>query len=62
LEFNVPFQHKYGYIRDEQSQLIAILVPKLVAMATTLRHSISAMSSSDNLTPKTHSYNQTTSC
>jgi len=20
LEFNVPFQHKYGYIRDEQSQ------------------------------------------
>ena len=28
------------------------LVPKLVAMATTLRHLISAMSSSDSLTPK----------
>jgi len=33
--------------------VIAILVVKLVAMATTLRHSISAMSSSDTLTPKT---------
>ena len=22
LEFNVPFQHKYGYIRDERSQFI----------------------------------------
>jgi len=32
--------------------VIAILVPKLVAMATTHRHSISAMSSSDSLTPK----------
>jgi len=34
-------------------QVIAILVPKLVAMATTLEHSISAMISSDSLTPKT---------
>jgi len=32
----------------------ANLVPKLVAMATTLRHSISAISSLDSLTPKTH--------
>jgi len=25
LEFNVPFQHKYGYIRDEISaQLVAV--------------------------------------
>jgi len=39
--------------------VIAILVPKLVAMATTLRHLISAMSSSVSLTPKTHLYNQT---
>ena len=34
--------------------VIAILVPKFVAMATTFRHSISAMSSSDSLTPKNH--------
>jgi len=34
--------------------LIASLVPKLVAMATSLRISISDMSSSDSLTPKTH--------
>jgi len=33
---------------------IAILVPKLVSMATTLTHLISAMSSLDSLTPKTH--------
>ena len=32
--------------------VIAILVPKLVVMAMTLRYSISAMSSSDSLTPK----------
>jgi len=24
LEFNVPFQHKYGYIRDEGEQVVAI--------------------------------------
>ena len=34
--------------------VIAILVLKLVVMAITLRHSISAMSSLDSLTPKTH--------
>ena len=34
--------------------VIALLVPKLVAMATSLRPSISAMSSLDSLTPKTH--------
>ena len=39
--------------------VIAILVPKLVAVATTRRHSISALSSSDSLTLKTHPYNQT---
>ena len=34
--------------------VIAILVPKLVATATTLKHSISTIFSSDRLTPKTH--------
>jgi len=26
LEFNVPFQHKYGYIRDEQGDIKLLLV------------------------------------
>ena len=34
--------------------VIAILVPKLVAMATSFRPSMSGMSSLDSLTPKTH--------
>jgi len=34
--------------------VIAILVPELVAMATTVRHSISTIFSSDSLTSKTH--------
>jgi len=34
--------------------VIAILVPKLVAMAMTLRYSISARFSLDSLMPKTH--------
>ena len=25
MEFNVPFQHKYGYIRDEVDDVISIL-------------------------------------
>jgi len=25
LEFNVPFQHKYGYIRDDHSMLNHVL-------------------------------------
>jgi len=33
---------------------MAILVPKLVAMATSLRPFISAMSALDSLSPKTH--------
>jgi len=37
--------------------VISVLVPKLVAMATTLRHSISTMFSSDSLTAKTHPIN-----
>jgi len=27
LEFNVPFQHKYGYIRDERSEMESYLYP-----------------------------------
>jgi len=27
LEFNVPFQHKYGYIRDKRSGWRVILLP-----------------------------------
>jgi len=34
--------------------VIAILVPKFVAVATSLRPSISGMSSLDSLTPKTY--------
>jgi len=25
LEFNVPFQHKYGYIRDESKKVSSLL-------------------------------------
>jgi len=34
--------------------VIAILVPKFVAMVTTIRHSIWTIFSSDSFTPKTH--------
>jgi len=27
LEFNVPFQHKYGYIKDERSGMESYLYP-----------------------------------
>jgi len=37
----------------QTKSVITILVPKLIAMATSLRPSISAMSSLDSLTPKT---------
>jgi len=39
---------------SHKAMSLEILVRKLVAMATALRHLISAMSSSDSLTPKTH--------
>jgi len=26
LEFNVPFQHKYGYIRDESARVLSSLL------------------------------------
>jgi len=38
---------------SHKAQFLAILVPKIDAMATAVRHSISTVFSSDNLTPKT---------
>ena len=38
LEFNVPFQHKYGYIRDERSQFIedtvepSVFLPGIISL------------------------------
>ena len=38
LEFNVPFQHKYGYIRDERSQFIedtvepSVFLPEIISL------------------------------
>ena len=38
LEFNVPFQHKYGYIRDKQSQFIedtvetSVFLPGIISL------------------------------
>ena len=38
LEFNVPFQHKYGYIRDERSQFIentvepSVFLPRIISL------------------------------
>ena len=40
LEFNVPFQHKYGYIRDEWSQFIedtvepSVFLPGIISLVT----------------------------
>jgi len=35
LEFNVPFQHKYGYIRDEE--LLGLFIRVCIALGTTKR-------------------------
>jgi len=38
LEFNVPFQHKYGYIRNERSQFIedtvepSVFLPGIISL------------------------------
>jgi len=45
--------------QHHQHHMQTLLVTKLVAMATTLRHSTSARFSSDSLTPKTHPLNHT---
>ena len=52
---NKPFFiRKPHVVISRQSPFAANVVPKLVAMATSLRPSISAMSSLDSLTPKTY--------
>jgi len=37
LEFNVPFQHKYGYIRDKAVTQALVLVNMLISHNTTQR-------------------------
>jgi len=34
LEFNVPFQHKYGYIRDEHCPVVYLLIYCSTSAAT----------------------------
>ena len=48
------FTRKPHVVIIRQSKFADIAVPKLVAMATSLRPSISDMSSLDSLTPKTY--------
>ena len=48
------FTRKPHVVIFRQSPFAVNAVPKLVAMATSLRPSISAMSSLDSLSPKTH--------
>jgi len=55
------FTRKPHVVIFHQSPFAGNAVPKLVAMATFLRPSMSDMSSLDSLTPKTHPYNQTAS-
>jgi len=60
-EVEPSFIRKPHVVISRQSPFAANVVPKLVAMATSLRPSISAMSSLDSLTPKTYPSNQTVS-
>jgi len=48
------FTRKPHVVISHQSPFVDNVVPKLVSMATSLRLSISAMSSLDSLTPKTY--------
>ena len=50
----LSFTRKSYVVIFRQSPFAANAVPKLVAMATSLRPSISAMSPVDSLSPKTH--------
>jgi len=55
LTENKPsFVRKPHVVISRQSPFAAIVVPKLVAMATSLRPSVSAISLLDSLSPKTH--------
>ena len=56
---HTPFHNNCLVAIVHTKLVIAILVPKLAAMATTLRRLTSAMSLSDSLTRETHPYNQT---
>jgi len=51
--FLPSFMRKLRAVTSSQSPFTANIVPKLVAVATSLRPSISAMSSVDSLSPKT---------
>ena len=51
------FIRKPHVVISRQSLFAANVAPKLVAMTTSLRPSISAVSSLDSLTPKTYPYN-----
>ena len=53
-ENKLSFTRNPHVVISRQSPFAANAVPKLVAMATSLRLSISAMSSLDSLTPKTY--------
>ena len=53
-----PFIRKPHVVIFRQSPFAANVVQKLVAMATSLIPSISAVSSLDSLSPKTHPCNQ----
>ena len=55
------FTRKHRIVIFRQSPFAANAVPKLVAMATSLRPSILGMSSLDSVTPKTYPSNQTAS-
>jgi len=60
LTENKPsFIRKPHVVISRQSPFAANVVPKLVAVAISLRPLISAMSSLDSLTPKTYPWNQT---
>jgi len=36
VEFNVPFQHKYGYVRDEEKCVLCVLLSNTCTTAVTL--------------------------
>jgi len=57
LKTNHPLHESLISLSSVRVHFAANAVPKLVAMATSLRSSISAMSSLDSLSPKTHPYN-----
>jgi len=60
LTENKPsFMRNPHVVISRQNPFAANVVPKLVSVVTSLRPVISAMSSLDSFSPKTHHYNQT---